>query len=73
MNARRRAILAGALALLPAAALRAQGFAGLGETAADFNASKLLPQAASSSRVRSRVSQDSTAAWAASASGASSP
>lgn len=36
MNARRRAILAGALALLPAAALRAQGFAGLGETAADF-------------------------------------
>ena len=36
MNARRRALLAGALAVLPAAALRAQGFAGLGETATDF-------------------------------------
>lgn len=36
MNARRRALLAGALALLPAARLRAQGFAGLGGAAADF-------------------------------------
>ena len=36
MNARRRALLAGALSLLPAGALRAQGFAGLGGAAADF-------------------------------------
>lgn len=36
MSTRRRTFLAGALSLIPAAVARAQGFAGLGEAAADF-------------------------------------